>query len=118
MKITDECTFYVHGKYMKFSKRSLAMLDNKNRFRIALVYLVKSPYFENAITFFITVNSILLGLKDYNPTPLHADSHNDLQVKLNKFIEETESFFTYIFFFECAAKVLAMGFAFGKNCYI
>lgn len=26
--------------------------------------------------------------------------------------------FTYIFFFEFISKVLAMGFAFGKNCYI
>ena len=112
MKITDDCTFFVHGKYMKFSKRSLGMLDNKNRFRIALVYLVKSPYFENAITFFITLNSLFLGAKDYT----HVDEGQDSP--LNKFIEESESFFTSIFFFECAAKILAMGFVFGKNCYI
>lgn len=86
MKITDDCTFFVHGKYFKFSKRSLGMLDNKNRFRIALVYLVKSQYFENTITFFITLNSIFLGLKDYKGNI----KEGTWQMQMNKFIEETE----------------------------
>jgi hypothetical protein len=73
--IKDDCTFFVHGKHVKFSKRSLGMLDNKNRIRIVLVWLITSKWFENFIISLILINSLFLGIKDYtdkeNVTPIN-----------------------------------------------
>ena len=63
--IKDEQTFFVHGQYIQFSKRSLGILDNKSKLRIFLVWLVKAKWFEHFITFLIMVNSFFLGIKDY-----------------------------------------------------
>jgi hypothetical protein len=108
--IKDDCTFFVHGKHVKFSKRSLGMLDNKNKIRIALVWLITSKWFENFIISLILINSLFLGMKDY------TDKEN--VTPINKFVEFLEPFFMYIFLGECVSKVLAMGLILGSKCYL
>lgn len=108
--IKDDCTFLVHGKTVKFSKRSLGMLDNKNRIRICLVWLITNKWFENLIISLILINSLFLGIKDY------TDKEN--VTPINVFVESVEPFFTYIFLCECCAKILAMGFMLGNKCYL
>ena len=65
VNIKDEQTFFVHGKYVKFSKDSLGILNNKSKIRVALVWLIKSEKFESMIISLILLNSLFLGIKDY-----------------------------------------------------
>lgn len=37
---------------------------------------------------------------------------------MNKFVENSEPFFTYVFLFECLSRVVGMGFIYGKNSYL
>lgn len=108
--IKDDCTFFVHGKQVRFAKRSLGMLDNKNRIRIFLVWLITSKWFENMIISLILINSLFLGIKDY------TDKEN--VTPINIFVESLEPFFMYIFLGESVAKILAMGFILGNKSYM
>lgn len=108
--IKDDCTFFVHGKQVRFAKRSLGMLDNKNRIRIFLVWLITSKWFENMIISLILINSLFLGIKDY------TDKEN--VTPINIFVESLEPFFMYIFLGESVAKILAMGFILGNKSYL
>jgi hypothetical protein len=110
LTIKDDCTFFVHGKYIKYSNRSLGMLDNKNKFRIFLVWLINHKWFENFIILLILVNSLLLGAKDY--------TDYDNVTPVNRFVESCEPFFTYMFLMECVSKILGMGFILGNKCYL
>ena len=68
---TDHETFYIgldrkgRPKYKKYSKLSLGMLTNKNRFRILLVQLINLWVFDALVLILIVFNSLLLGYKDY-----------------------------------------------------
>ena len=61
---------------IKFGKNSLGVLENKNKFRWAFVWLATSKYLERFIIFVIMVNSILMGIKDYkdknDSSPINA----------------------------------------------
>lgn len=109
-KVNDETSFYVHGKFKKFSKTSLGVLENKHHFRYVFVWLVTSKWFENCIISLILLNSLVLGAKDY------TDYENE--TKINEFIEDLEPFFTSFFLAECCSKIIAQGFMFGKNAYL
>lgn len=100
----------MHGKQYHFSKTSFGLLDNKNRLRIACVWIITSKWFENSVSLLIMINSLLLGLKDY------TDTENSSSI--NQFIEAGEPFFTAFFVIECLAKTTAQGIIFGKNCYL
>ena len=63
--VHDESSFYVHGKIVKYSKNAFGMLNNKTKFRFALVWVVTSKWFENLVILLIMINSIILGMKDY-----------------------------------------------------
>ena len=86
------------------------MLDNKNKIRIFLVWMVTSKWFENFITFLILLNSFFLGIKDY------TDKENVTPV--NAFVESLEPLFTYIFLLESMSKIMAMGFILGNKSYL
>jgi len=109
-RIKDEHSFYVHGKFVRFSKNSLGVLENKTKLRWILAWLVTSKRFEQFIILVIMVNSVFLGIKDYtdvlNVTPI------------NQFVEASEPYFMYIFLAECVVKILAMGWILGKNSYL
>lgn len=110
IKVKDSRTFYVHGKLVKFSKTSLGMFDNKSKFRWYSVWLVCSKEFDRFILFMIMLNSAFLGIKDYTDTA-NASA-------INQFVESSEPFFTYVFLFECGAKIVAYGFILGSNSYL
>lgn len=109
-RIKDEHSFYVHGKFVRFSKNSLGMLENKTKLRWTLAWLVTSKKFEQFIIFVIMVNSVFLGIKDY------TDVNN--VTPINQFVEKMEPVFMYIFLLECVSKILAMGWILGRNSYL
>lgn len=108
LQIKDEYSFLAHRKQYKYSKRSLGMLDNKNKLRIALVWLITWKWFDRFITALIMLNAIFLGLKDYKGEP----------GKIDIVINAAEPFFQYIFLIECICKVLAMGMFMGNRTYL
>ena len=71
----DPSIFYVHGKSHTFSKRSLFLLNNNNRFRRAVVWIITHKRFDHFIVFLILVNALLLGIKDYTD-PLNESKRN------------------------------------------
>lgn len=109
-KVKDSKSFYVHGKIIRYSKTSLGLLDNRSAIRWYIVYLITDKRFENFILLMIIVNSIFLGIKDY------TDVEN--KSTINKFVENSEPFFTYIFLFECMSRIIGMGFIYGNNSYL
>ena len=106
----DEHSFYVHKKFVKFSKNSLGVLENKTKFRWALVWMTTSKFFDRLIICLIMLNSLFLAIKDY--------TDEDNVTSINQFVEQSEPFFTYIFLFECVSKILAQGWFLGKNSYL
>jgi hypothetical protein len=77
-RVKNDRQFYVHGKYVSFSKNSLAIFDNKTKIRFFLVWVVTSKWFERFIISLILFNSALLGIKDYT-------DENDV-TKINRFV--------------------------------
>jgi hypothetical protein len=71
---------------------------------------VTSKKFETFIISLILFNSALLGLKDY------TDVNNETAI--NKFVEDIEPLFTYVFLIECSSKIMAMGLILGRNSYL
>lgn len=68
VRITDDYSFWAHGKKHYYSSMSLGLFSNKSYIRKKLVWLVTWKYFEIFITFCILANSAFLGLMDYkNP---------------------------------------------------
>lgn len=108
--IRDDTTFLVHGKYVKYSRRSYAIFENKNKLRIFCVWLITSRYFDYFITAMILLNSLFLGIKDYT-----IGTHES---KINIFVEEAENVFFIIFLGEFIAKSIAMGFCIGSKSYL
>jgi hypothetical protein len=84
------------------------MLDNKNKIRIALVWLITWKWFDRFIITLIMINALFLGLKDYSGDPGSIDI----------FIENAEPVFTFVFLAECVAKILAMGLFLGNKTYL
>ena len=109
-KVRDENSFYVNGRHLRFSKNSLAVFDNKQKLRYAMVVLTTSKVFDRCVLGLILLNSLFLGIKDY------TDVNNT--TKVNKYIEDLEPIFTYSFLFECMTKIVAQGFMSGKNSYL
>ena len=85
-------------------------MNNKTKFRYALVWLITSKWFEGTVIVLIMINSVLLGLKDY------TDEKN--VTPINRFLENIEPIFMYSFIIECVSKILAMGFVMGRNTYL
>jgi len=66
---------------VRYSKNSLAILNNKTKLRFALVWIITSKWFDRLIMLLIIINSILLGIKDYTV------GDNDDAVPRNKIIK-------------------------------
>ena len=109
-RVKDEYTFWVHNKYVRFSKNSLGILNNKTKLRYILVYVCTSKWFEYLIISMILLNSLFLGIKDYTD----KDNVSDI----NQFVESIEPLFTYIFLMECTTKIMAQGWILGRNSYL
>ena len=66
--------------------------------------------FENFIILCILLNSLMLAIYDY------GDREN--LTSYNKKLEKVGTFFSYIFIFECIAKISSMGFVLHRNSYL
>ncbi len=105
-----EDEFYMHGRVIKSSKKSLYLFSNKNPIRKVLVWVNNWKVFDAAILFLIAFNSILLGPMDY--TPGGEDNF------FNKMADQLESPFLAIFTIEAVIRILADGLILGKKCYL
>jgi len=109
-EITDDYSFYAHGRIYKFSKDSLGLFSNKSAFRKKVVWLVTWNMFDYFIIACILVNSIFLGMMDYTDRGKNSWE--------NRLVEETELLFTVLFTLEAMLKIIGMGFAIGKGSYL
>lgn len=55
--------FRVHGQEVTYDAMSLFLFDQNNKFRRAIVWLVKWPWFVNFIRVVIIFNSISIGVE-------------------------------------------------------
>lgn len=106
----DPSVFYVHGKSHTFSKRSLFVFSNNNRFRRAVVWIITHKRFDHIIVFLILVNALLLGIKDYTD-PLNESRRNQI-------IDSFEPVFVWAFTIEFVLKVIGMGFFLDDGSYL
>ena len=74
------------------------------------MWITQAPLFENVTVFLILLNSLFLGIKDYTDKENLTDR--------NRFVEEMEPFFTWIFLGECVSKIIAQGWILGANSYL
>ena len=102
--------FLVHGKKLRFAKNSLGLMTNRNPIRVGLVWLISWKWFDRVVISLILLNSILLGIKDYQ------DPEN--LTYRNKLVEAFEPYFVWVFLFECITKVVAMGLILDKRAYL
>lgn len=90
--------------------RSLYIFSRKNIFRILLVKITSSKPFDYSVTALIILNSLILGINDYNDNN-PSTWRNDLNTY-------SEPVFTALFTLELAMKVIAFGFMLGPNTYL
>ncbi len=100
----------------QYSKRSVFLFSDKSRFRKAVVWIAESPWFDMFILMVIFANSVVLGLSDYS----HADAENVLLDTSwrNRVVSQSEPFFTAVFTFEAALKIIGMGFVMSRGSYL
>jgi voltage-dependent calcium channel P/Q type alpha-1A len=115
--------FEFHGRVFKYSRNSLFIFTDKNLIRKVLVWLSEWQYatinsfykyfyswFKTLISLSILTNSICQGLYDYS-------DRNSL-LRHNQILDTINESFTYVFLFEAAIKIVAMGFALGPYSYM
>jgi hypothetical protein len=81
--------------------------------RVLCVYIVNNKKFETLLTLCIVINSINIAYGDYSwrAEPGGTEPTGDFRFYLGRVI-------TFIFIGEFILKVIAMGFALGKNAYL
>lgn len=92
------------------AENSLFIFSKHNFLRKFLIKIVLSKWFDRFIVATIIVNTMILGMYDYNDRN-PSTWRNDVNTY-------SEPVFTTIFTVECVLKVLAFGFVFGKNSYL
>ena len=92
------------------SMKSLFLFSKDNLLRKFLIKLVLTKWFDTFIVATIILNTIILGIYDYND--------NNPSTWRNDINTYTEPVFTSIFTLECLIKIIAYGFIFGKNTYL
>ena len=106
----DPSMFYSHGKYHRFSEKSVWVLVKGNPIREGIVWIITHKRFDHVVVGLILFNSLLLGIKDY------TDVDNVTQI--NQFVEKCEPVFAYAFTIECVFKILGMGFILDRGSYL
>jgi hypothetical protein len=79
----DPSMFYSHGKYHRFSEKSVWVLEKGNPIREGIVWIITHKRFDHVVVGLILFNSLLLGIKDY------TDVDNVTQI--NQFVEKLKS---------------------------
>jgi hypothetical protein len=90
--------------------KSLYIFHKENRIRQFCIKITNSKYFDLFIIIVIIVNSILLGIYDYE--------NQDSSSVRNEIVNYAEPFFIFVFTLEAALKIIAIGFVINKNTYL
>lgn len=106
----------MHG----YTPNSFNKLGFDNSFRQLAIWINEWAWFDRFIIVMITINSLGLGLLDYEYSNLNSDYANlNLEMPtLNRLMEQSELFFTIVFTLEMIVKLVAMGLILDKNCYL
>jgi len=91
-------------------KDSLWIFSSENKYRVLSSKIVRSQWFETLIICLIILNSIFLGVADYE-NPNKSSFRNDL-------VKYAEPFFIFAFTIEALLKIVAFGFVIDKNTYL
>ena len=109
-----EGVFEVHGKTVRYDRRSLFCFDRSFAMRKGLVWFIEWKWFDNFITLVILLNSIMLAAQDYQG---RLEGEDYVSVRNNE-LEKVDLVFTVIFILECVLKIIGMGFIVHKNSYL
>lgn len=66
MEEVSKYNFYSNGSAYKFADNSLFLFNLDNKFRKFVIRIITNRIFDLIILLFILINSILLGLSDYD----------------------------------------------------
>lgn len=103
-----------HDKTLEYDIRALFIFPEQFFLRKWLVWLTSWKWFDNFITLVILANSVMLSFTDYGDR-LYGKSYVS---ERNNNIAKVDLAFSIIFTFECAAKIVAMGFVMHKKSYM
>lgn len=107
-------------KIYGYTPNSFNKLGYDNIIRQLAIWIVEWPWFDRISIFLIVVNSLGLGMLDYEYSNLMTD-FPDLVLEipfLNRLMEQIEYFFTICFTLEMVIKMIAHGLILDKNCYL
>jgi voltage-gated sodium channel type IX alpha len=93
-----------------FVSKSLYIFDKSNRFRIFITNIVVSRLFDIFIICLIIMNSLILGIVDYND--------NNEKTWRNDINNYSDPAFIFLFTIEMIMKIVAFGFILGENTYL
>jgi hypothetical protein len=106
--------FHYHGNDHFLDQASLCCFTYKSPIRKAFVWLATWSYFDSFITFVILINSIMLGIKDYQ---IRLDGETYVS-EWNKNLDYVGYGLSGIFLIECLVKIIALGMFMHKNSYL
>jgi hypothetical protein len=94
-----------HGVKKTYDPNALCCLKVIHPVRSRLIWLISWKHFDRFIMLVIVVNSILLGMRDYKDR-----IKPDFDTTYNDSLEQVGIVLSIIFFIECIAKIIALGF--------
>jgi len=103
-----------HGDTRFYEVRSLYCLSYNNCLRKKIIWLVTWNYFDHFITFVILINSIMLGIKDYQGR-LEGEEYVSCW---NENLDSIGLVLSAIFLCECVFKIIGQGFVLHRNAYL
>ncbi|CAI2379843.1 unnamed protein product [Moneuplotes crassus] len=97
-------------KEFEYNNISVYLFGPDNKLRRMCIQISESWYFEMIVIIVIIVNSLLLGVFDY-------ENPHDKSIR-NQIVIYSEPIFSILFLFECIMKVIAKGFVLDKETYL
>ncbi|TMW67483.1 hypothetical protein Poli38472_011103 [Pythium oligandrum] len=114
-----EFNFEVHGRKRRFADKSLFLFKANNRFRYCAVWIAEWKWFDRFILLCILLNSAMLAFRDNQDPGYIPDLDGNVYPNArNSILERIEAIFSWLFVAECALKIIAMGFLFGRGAYL
>jgi len=104
----------MHDKVIYRDMNALCCLSHKNPIRRALIYFVEWKWFDRMIMFAIIINSVLLGIRDYE----NRISGPEYCSSINPYLDFAGYVLTILFMVECVLKIITMGFIIHKTSYL
>jgi hypothetical protein len=109
------------GRVLYLDEKSIYLFKGDNALRNKLVKFVSWHVFDKFIILVIIINAVFVGLQDYSyRLYLEEDFKTEYATvqEYNQRLTSYENIFTFIFIFECIAKIIAQGFYQHKNAYL